>query len=120
MRLVLIRPSLTIVIGMLVLTLALSSYSRAKKEACHLALKIHATCVKDMQCPESLDGTGVEVGKLSGKPVVGGWVKYPFQYRLTKQGFIGYVYQSLDMGGNIVGNYTGELSWESGKHCVGI
>lgn len=93
----LIRPSLTIAIFVLIITIAQWSYNMALEQAIDEARLIHQLCNKELLCPENPKGWKEK------KMKVGFWLKYVAIYYPNADSFKIHVYQGPDLGDDITG-----------------
>ena len=104
----LIRPCLTIVIFILILTIAQWSYNIALEQAISSAKIIHNQCNEDSVCPEHPEGWVVDGSRIR-KSDFGFWLKYPASYYYDEYGFNIRVYQGPDLGHHIIGSVNAPL-----------
>lgn len=98
----LIRPCLTIVIFILILTIAQWTYNIALEQAISSAEIIHKQCNENRQCPEHPDGWNVEDSRIS-RNNFGVWLKYSASYYYNEHDFNIRVYHGPDLGDHIIG-----------------
>ena len=95
----LLRPVLTIMVFLLLYSLALLSYKRALHEAKIVYDEMSERCVSKDKCNINLEGWKL---RDDGRYItsVGGLISYPLFFRSLDDGFHLHLYKSLDMGDN--------------------
>ncbi len=107
----LLRPTLTILFFLLVLSIAHWSYSVALEDATNAALRVHQQCQSDGVCPAAPEGWSVDERRISRRDL-GKLYKYSASYYYQPESFLIRVYQGPDLGDVIRGGVDAPFSVE--------